>query len=238
LPTCEGFETVYSFPNHLAQYLREQPAIDAGFWRGVGGGYTKFAMESVIDEAASSASQNPLGFRLRLLDKAPRAKAVLHAAAELANWSAGQMKESALGKRGLGIAYSDMWNSHIALIAEVSVQGNAIRVHEVWAAVDCGHAIQPGNVARQIEGSIVFGISAALKEKLDIKAGVFQQDNFSNYPVLRMNETPKINVKLIITDNRPGGIGEVGLPPVAPAIANAIATLTGKRLRSLPLINA
>jgi isoquinoline 1-oxidoreductase subunit beta len=101
-------------------------------------------------------------------------------------------------------------------------------VHEVWAAVDCGHAIQPGNVARQIEGSIVFGISA----------GVFQQDNFSNYPVLRMNETPKINVKLIITDNRPGGIGEVGLPPVAPAIANAIATLTGKRLRSLPLINA
>jgi isoquinoline 1-oxidoreductase subunit beta len=238
LPTCEGFETVYGFPNHLAQYMREQRAVDAGFWRGVGGGYTKFAMESVMDEAAAAANQNPLGFRLRLLDKTPRAKAVLHSVAEMANWSAGQTKDGAAGKRALGMAYSDMWNSHIALIAEVSVIGNTIRVHEVWASVDCGHAIQPGNVARQIEGSIILGISAALKEKLDIKGGVFQQDNFSNYPVLRMNETPKINVKLLITDNRPGGIGEVGLPPVAPAISNAIAALTGKRLRSLPLMMA
>ena len=107
-------------------------------------------------------------------------------------------------------------------------------IHATFCLV-CGHAILPANVSRQIEGSIVFGISAALKEKLDIKAGVIQQDNFGNYPVLRMNETPKINVRVIPTDNYPGGIGEVGLPPVAPAIASAVAVLTGRRLRALPL---
>ena len=121
------------------------------------------------------------------------------------------------------------------MIIDVSVAGNNIKVNEVWAAVDCGHAILPSNIARQIEGSIVFGLSAALIEKLNIKDGVFEADNFGNYPVLRMSEMPKVTVRVIPTDNYPGGIGEVGMPPVAPAIANAVATITGKRLRSLPL---
>ena len=231
-PTCEGFETLYSLPSHSAQYMREQRAVDAGFWRGVGGGYTKFAMESVVDEAATAASTNALDYLLKMHEKEPRGRAVLNSVADMAGWRNGVRRGS---DRSLGIAYSDMWGSHIGMIIDVSVAGNNIKVNEVWAAVDCGHAILPSNIARQIEGSIVFGLSAALIEKLNIKDGVFEADNFGNYPVLRMSEMPKVTVRVIPTDNYPGGIGEVGMPPVAPAIANAVATITGKRLRSLPL---
>jgi isoquinoline 1-oxidoreductase subunit beta len=229
-PTCEGFEINYGMTNHLAQYLREQRGVDVGFWRGVGGGYTKFAVESMIDELARNANKDPLEYRIGLLAKQPRAQAVLREVAAMAKWNGGR----ASGNRALGLAYSDMWNSHCAMVVDVSLNGNDIVVNEIWSAVDCGIALQPGNVARQIEGSAVWGVSAALKEKLTIKNGEFQQSNFHDYPVLRMNETPRINVKVMPTDNHPGGIGEVGLPPVAPAIANAIASINGKRLRSLP----
>ena len=232
VPTCEGFETLYQLPSHSAQYLREQRSVDAGFWRGVGGGYTKFAIESVIDEAATASASNALDYRLKLLEKEPRGRAVLNAVADMAGWRNGIRRGA---DRSLGIAYSDMWGSHIGMIIDVSVAGNNIKVNEVWAAVDCGHAILPANIARQIEGSVVFGLSAALIEKLSIKDGVFEADNFGNYPVLRISEMPKVTVRVMPTDNYPGGIGEVGMPPVAPAIANAVATITGKRLRSLPL---
>jgi isoquinoline 1-oxidoreductase subunit beta len=230
VPTCEGFEINYDIPHHLAQYLREQRGVDVGFWRGVGGGYTKFAIESAIDETAHAAKQDPLAFRLNLHGKQPRAQAVLREVAAMARWDGGQAR----GNRALGLAYSDMWNSHCAMIVDVSVDGTTIKVHNVWAAVDCGIALQPQNVARQIEGSAVWGISAALKEKLDIKDGQFVQSNFHDYQVLRMNETPPMSVKVMVTDNHPGGIGEVGLPPVAPAIASGVASITGKRLRGLP----
>jgi isoquinoline 1-oxidoreductase beta subunit len=138
--------------------------------------------------------------------------------------------------RALGFAYSDIWSTHTAQIAEVSVvrKSGKIRVHEVWCAVDCGVAIQPRNVAAQIESSIIFGTSHALAEKITIREGMVQQSNFHDYKVLRMNEAPLVTVKVISTDNDPGGIGEAGLPPVPAAIANAVAKLTGKRLRSLP----
>ncbi len=229
-PTCEGFEINYGMTHHLAQYLREQRGVDVGFWRGVGGGYTKFAIESMIDELARNAKKDPLEYRIRLLANQPRAQAVLREVAAMAKWNGGV----ANGNRALGLAYSDMWNSHCAMIADVSVNGSNIVVHKIWSAVDCGIALQPGNVARQIEGSAVWGVSAALKEKLTIKNGEFQQSNFHDYQVLRMNETPQIDVKVMVTDNHPGGIGEVGLPPVAPAISNAIAAIIGKRLRGLP----
>jgi isoquinoline 1-oxidoreductase subunit beta len=229
-PTCEGFEINYGVTNHLAQYLREQRGVDVGFWRGVGGGYTKFAIESMIDELARNANKDPLEYRIGLLAKHPRAQAVLREVATMAKWNGGK----ANGNRALGLAYSDMWNTHCAMIVDVSVKGSDIIVNEIWSAVDCGIALQPGNVARQIEGSAVWGVSAALKEKLTIKNGEFQQSNFHDYQVLRMNETPRINVKVMPTDNFPGGIGEVGLPTVAPAIANAIASINGKRLRGLP----
>jgi isoquinoline 1-oxidoreductase subunit beta len=230
-PVCEGFEIKYGVANHLAQYLREQRGVDVGFWRAVGGGYTKFAIESMIDELARDAGKDPLQYRIELLAKHPRAQAVLREVALMAKWNGGIAK----GNRALGLAYSDIWNSHCAMIVDVSVEGNRIVVHEIWSTVDCGVVLQPGNVARQIEGSAVWGLSAALKERLTIENGVFQQSNFHDYPVLRSNETPRINVRVMPTDNNPGGIGEVGLPTVAPAIANAVAAINGKRLRTLPL---
>jgi isoquinoline 1-oxidoreductase subunit beta len=229
-PVCEGFEINYGVTNHLAQYLRDERGIDVGFWRSVGGGYTKFAIESMIDELARNAGKDPLDYRLGLLARHPRAQAVLREVAAMARWNGGR----ANGNRALGLAYSDMWNTHCAMVVDVSLNAGTIVVNEIWSAVDCGVALQPGNVARQIEGSAVWGVSAALKEKLTVRNGEFQQSNFHDYPVLRANETPRINVKVMPTDNTPGGIGEVGLPPVAPAISNALASITGRRLRSLP----
>jgi isoquinoline 1-oxidoreductase subunit beta len=229
-PVCEGFEINYGVEHRLAQYLREQRGVDVGFWRAVGGGYTKFAIESMIDELARNANKDPLDYRLGLLAKQPRAQAVLREVAAMAKWDGGKAK----GNRALGLAYSDIWNSHCAMVVDVSINGTNIVVHEIWSAVDCGIALQPGNVARQIEGSAVWGVSAALKEKLTIVNGEFQQSNFHDYQVIRANETPRVNVKVMPTDNTPGGVGEVGLPTVAPAISNAIASINGKRLRGLP----
>jgi isoquinoline 1-oxidoreductase subunit beta len=229
-PVCEGFEVNYGVDHRLGQYLREQRGVDAGFWRGVGGGYTKFAIESVIDELARNANKDPLEYRIGLLAKQPRAQAVLREVAKMAKWDGGRAK----GNRALGLAYSDIWNSHCAMIVDVSVNGSNIVVHEIWSAVDCGVALQPGNIARQIEGSAVWGVSAALKEKLTVVNGEFQQSNFHDYQVIRANETPRVNVKVMPTDNAPGGIGEVGIPTVAPAMSNAIASISGKRLRALP----
>jgi isoquinoline 1-oxidoreductase subunit beta len=229
-PVCEGFEIKYGVNNHLAQYLREQRGVDVGFWRAVGGGYTKFAIESMIDELARNANKDPLEYRIGMLAKHPRAQAVLREVASMAKWDGGKAK----GNRALGLAYSDTWNSHCAMIVDVSLNGSTIVVNEIWSAVDCGIALQPGNVARQIEGSAVWGVSAALKEKLTVVNGEFQQSNFHDYQVLRANETPRVNVKVIPTDNAPGGVGEVGLPTVAPAISNAIASINGRRLRGLP----
>ena len=139
-------------------------------------------------------------------------------------------------RRALGLAFSESWETKIAQVAEVSVDRKAgrIRVHEVWSAVDCGVALQPKNVEAQIESAVVWGISA-LREKLLYKEGVPQAQNYHNYPVARMNDVPKITTKVLVTDSKPGGIGEVGLPPLAPAVAQAVYKLTGKWLRDLPL---
>jgi isoquinoline 1-oxidoreductase beta subunit len=137
--------------------------------------------------------------------------------------------------RALGLAYSDIWETYVAMVAEVSVdrKTGTVSVHELWSAVDTGVALQPANIRAQIESAAVWGVSA-LREKLVFKDGMALQSNFHDYPVLRMNEVPKVTTKVIVTDNKPGGIGEAGLPPVAPAVANAVFKLTGKRLRDLP----
>lgn len=231
-PVCEGAEVItYQVPNRSLNYLREQRGIDAGFWRGVGPGYTKFAIETLMDEMATAAGVDPVAFRLRHLEQQPRAIAVISQAANMAAWS----KRRGPG-RALGIAYSDAWESHVAQVAEVSLDRatGRIRVHDVWCAVDPGLALQPRNIEAQMESSIVFGISAALGEKITIVDGVPQQSNFHDYSVLRMAQTPRIHVKVMSTDHSPGGVGEVGLPPIAPAIANAVFRLNAKRLRDLP----
>jgi len=231
LPLCEGaYEPTYHYPSFALEQLLEARGVDVAVWRSVGGGYTKFALETFIEEVAAAAGKDPIDFRLQLLAKNPRGQAVIREAAAMADW-----KRTRPAGRALGIAYSDIWETYTAMVAEVSVDRKTgkINVHEIWSAVDTGVALQPKNIQAQIESSVVFGLSA-LREKLTYKDGVPQQSNFHDYPLLRMNEVPKITTKVIVTDNKPGGIGEVGLPPVAPAVANAVFKLTGKRLRDLP----
>jgi len=226
-----AFHLAYGIPSRSLYYLREQRGIDAGFWRSVGVGYTKFALETFIDEIASAAGKDPVDYRLQLLASQPRARAVVEEAARMADWKRPRPKG-----RALGMAYSDTWETHVAEVVELSLDSKTgrVRVHDVWCAVDCGVALQPKNVAAQIESAVMFGLSNTLGEKVTFKGGVPQQSNFHDYPLLRMTEAPRVQVSVMVTDNKPGGIGEVGLPPVAPAMANAVFSLTGKRLRDLP----
>ena len=228
-PVLEGTEITYNIDNHNVQFMIEERGVQAGFWRAVGPGYTKFAIETLIDEIARGVGADPLAYRLQLLDKTPRGAAVVREVGAMANWG-----RSLPAGRALGLAYSDAWNTHIAMVAEVSIEGGRPRVHQVWAAVDCGHALQPRNIQAQVEGSVVFGLSAALHERITLKNGEAQQTNLNSYRILRAHETPLITVKVMPTDNHPGGMGEAGLPPIAPAVANAVASLTNKRLRTLP----
>lgn len=228
-PVMEGAEGVYDFGGHLVQQCLEDRGIACSFWRGVGPGYLKFAIETLIDEIAAAYNRDPLQARLDLLEKSPRGQAVLREVAAMAGWG----RPRAAG-RALGMAFSDTWNSFIGMVAEVSiVQGRPV-VHKLWAAVDCGHPLTPRNVQTQIEGSAIFGLSAALGERLSYKGGEAQEKNLGAYNLLRASDAPEVEVKVMPTDNHPGGIGEVGLPPVAPAIANAVARLGGRRLRTLP----
>jgi isoquinoline 1-oxidoreductase subunit beta len=232
---CDGHETNYTIANQYHDYVEDDRGIDVGFWRAVGPGYTVFAIETFMDELAHAAHKDPLAFRLEHLDD-PRAHKVLKAVADMAHW--GRKSEGT----ALGLAYAyypDVWYCHVAQIAEVSVdkESGAIRVHKIWAAVDPGTTISPANVAYQIEGGAIFGTSAALHERITIVNGVVKQSNFNDYPLLRINEAPRVQVKLLPDETaRVAGVGESGLPPAAPAIANAVFALTGKRLRELPML--
>lgn len=230
----EGSDLKYAVPAHMVEYLRQDDGQPVGFWRGVGAGYTKFAVECALDEVAAARGVDPVALRLELLDGEPRARDVVRRAAEMAEW------DRPRDGRALGIAYSDTFGSHCAEVAEVSLdrESGDIRVHQVWCAVDPGIAIQPRNIEAQVVGAVIGGISQALYERITVVNGVVQETNFDTYRVLRMSEAPPIHVAVIETPgSRPGGIGEVGLPPVAPAIANAVARLTGGvRLRHLPFL--
>jgi isoquinoline 1-oxidoreductase subunit beta len=190
----------------------------------------KFGIETLLDEVAVATNQDPLQMRIDLCNKSPRAQAVLREVAALSNW-----RGSRPAGRALGLAFSDAWGTFCAMVVDVSLNQGRPVVHNIWAAVDCGHPLSPKNIQTQIEGSAMFGMSAALGEKLSYKSGEPQQKNLGAYNLLRANQAPVVTVKVMPTDNHPGGIGEVGLPPVAPALANAIARLNGgKRLRNLP----
>jgi len=231
-PVAEGHEISYACNNQLQELFREERGYDVGFWRGVGTGYTKFASESFIDEIARAQGVDPVQFRLRLLAHDARSSFVVRRAADMADW--GRKRKG----RALGFAFSDAWRSYTAAAAEVSIDQKTgkVRVHEVWIAVDPGVAIQPDIIVAQIEGGAIFGISHALQERITIENGVVQQSNFNDYSLLRMADAPEIHVQVFSTDNPPGGIGEAGLPPMAPAIANGVAALTGARVRQLPML--
>lgn len=228
-PVLEGAEITYGVPDHQVQFMIEERGVQAGFWRAVGPGYTKFAIETLIDEVARGVGQDPLAYRLQLLEKNPRGAAVLRQVAQMAGWGPARP-----AGRALGLAFSDAWNTHIGMIAEVSLKDGRPVVHQVWAAVDCGHALQPRNIQAQVEGAVMFGLSAALHEKITLRNGEPQETNLDRYRLLRANEAPQVTVRVMPTDHHPGGMGEVGLPPLAPAVANAVAALSGQRLRSLP----
>ncbi len=236
LDAVEGAaEPPYALPNiHVDFVAVEPPGVPTAFWRGVGPTHNIFVVESFIDELAAAAKQDPFEYRRGLLDRAPRAKAVLELAAERAGW--GQPLASSRGRVGRGIALLHAFGSYIAQVAEivVSTQGE-VRVQRVVCAVDCGTIVNPDIVKAQMEGGIVFGITAALWGEITIKDGRVEQHNFYDYRMLRLSETPKIEVHLVASTEAPGGIGEPGTSTVMPAVTNAIFAATGRRIRQLPV---
>jgi isoquinoline 1-oxidoreductase beta subunit len=224
----------YDIPNQRIAYGRREPGPQVWFWRSVGHSQNLFFIEGFIDEMAVAAKQDPFEFRGGLLSQQPRYKAVLEVAAEKAGW--GNALPTGVFR---GIAVAQSFGSYVAEVAEVSVGADGVpKVHRVVAAVDCGMTVNPQIIRRQIEGAIVYGLSAALYGRITFGAGQVEQSNFHNYPILRMSEMPKVEVHILPSTEKPGGIGEPGTPPIAPAVVNAIFAATGKRLRSLPIDSA
>lgn len=224
---------LYDIPAIQVEHVRhEEPVLNTGFWRGVGVTHNNFVIESFIDELAAASRQDPVAFRRALLGKSPRAMAVLDLATKEAGW--GKPMPPGHG-RGVAVLYSG-WGTYLAQVAEVEVTGSGeVRVHRIVCAVDCGSIVNPDIVRAQIESGVVYGISGALWGEVTLKNGRVEQSNFHNYRVLRMNETPPIEVHLVRNSEAPGGIGEPGTAATAPALGNAIYAATGKRLRKLPL---
>jgi isoquinoline 1-oxidoreductase beta subunit len=205
-------------------------AVTVLWWRSVGNTHTAFAMESMIDELAHAANADPLAYRLALLDKHPRFAAALSLAAEKAGWSTPPP-----AGRARGLAVHESFGSIVAEVAEISVVGPRIVVHRVTCAVDCGTAVNPLGIEAQVQSSVAYGLTAALKGEITLVDGRVQQSNFHDYPVIRMNECPVIETHLVESSERPTGVGEPMVPVIPPAVANAVFAATGKRLRSLPL---
>jgi len=221
----------YDFPNLRVEYARREPGVQVWFWRSVGHSQNIFFIESFVDEMAAAAGKDPVEFRLALLGKQPRYKGALELAAQKAGW--GKPLPAGVHR---GIAVAQSFGSYVAEVAEVSVgKDGKVKVHRVVSAVDCGVTVNPEIIRRQIESAIVYGLSAALYGKITFKDGRVEQSNFHDYPVLRIDEMPKVEVHIVASTEPAGGIGEPGLPPLAPAVTNAIFAATGKRVRALPI---
>ena len=222
----------YNIPNVLVDLHSPKIGVPVQWWRSVGHSHTAFVVESFIDELAHAAGKDPFQFRRRLLDGVPRHLAVLEDVAEKAGWN-DPLPEG----RGRGLAIHSSFSSIVAQVAEISVDiDGKVRVHKVVCSVDCGKAVNPNAVKAQMEGGIVFGLTAALKSGITLKDGRVQQHNFDDYPMLTIREMPEIEVSILRGDEPPTGVGEPGVPPIAPAVTNAIFALTGKRIRSLPVL--
>jgi isoquinoline 1-oxidoreductase beta subunit len=231
-----GAEPPYALDNIQVDYVRQEPpGIPTAFWRGVGTTHSIFVVESFIDELAAAAKQDPFEYRRALLDKSPRAKAVLELAAERAGWERPLPPRSG---RGISLLHA-FGETYIAQVAEVSVsKEGGVQVQRVVCAVDCGTIVNPDTVKAQMESGIIFGITAALFGEITIKDGRVEQGNFDDYRMLRINEAPLIEVHLVKNTEAPGGIGEPGTSAVIPAVANAVFAATGKRVRKLPIDSA
>ena len=225
------FDLPYGFASQHMSHVATQSGVPVGFWRSVGHSHNAFFSESFIDELAVATKQDPLAFRLNWLQEAPRYAAVLQLAADKAGWG----KPLPAG-RAQGIALHESFGSIVAQVAEVSLEQGQIRVHRVVCAIDCGTVVNPDTVAQQVESSVVYGLSAALFGQIDIVGGVVQQSNFPSYPMVTLSQAPLVETHIVPSTRHPAGVGEPAVPPVAPAVGNALFALTGKRLRALPLV--
>ena len=224
-------DMLYAFPNLRVEYARTEPGIPPWFWRSVGHSQNVYFIEAFIDEVAAAAGKDPVEFRRSLLSKQPRLRGVLDLAAQKAGW--GSPLPQGVHR---GVAITTCFGSFVAQVAEVSMDANGKpRVQRIVAAVDCGRTVNPDVIHRQVEGAIVYGLSAAMYEKITFKNGRVEQSNFTDYPMLRMDEMPKVEVHIVPSTEAPGGIGEPGLPAATPAVINAIFAATGKRVRALPI---
>lgn len=222
-------ELPYLFDNILVDNVSWDVGVPLGYWRSVGHSHTAFVVESFVDEIAHALKQDPLDFRLAHLPTGDRRSQLLQLVAEKAGWN------NPPQGRSLGIAVHESFNTAVAQVAEVSVVENRIIVHRVVCAVDCGQVINPDIVRSQIESGIIFGLTAAIKSEITIEDGIVKQGSFDDYPLLRMDECPDIEVHILPSVAPPTGVGEPGTPPIAPAVANAVFKATGQRLRTLPL---
>jgi isoquinoline 1-oxidoreductase beta subunit len=221
---------VTAIPNHRVELHTVDPGVPVLWWRSVGHSHTAFVVESFVDELAHAARRDPLEFRRALLVKAPRVRAVLELAAEKAGWGSPPPPG-----RARGLAVHESFGSIVAYVAEVASEAGRIRVHRVVCAIDCGICVNPLGVRAQMESGIVFGLSAALHGELTIKQGRVVESNFHDYRILRLHEMPQVEVHIVESREKSGGVGEPGTPPIAPAVANAVFALNGRRLRDLPL---
>lgn len=232
-----AYDTGYAFPAAQISYASSDSGLPVGIWRSVAHSQNAFFTECFMDEAAAAVKQDPVAFRNALLEDNPRMRRVLARAAELSSWGIAPREGPDGARRARGIALHRAFGSVIAQVAEVSVSPQRqIRVHKVLCVLDCGRPIHPDLIRQQVEGGLIYGLSAALAGQITVKDGQVQQHNFDDYPCLRMSECPEIRTEIIASDAPPEGVGEIGTPAIAPAVANAVFALTGERLRSLPLV--
>jgi len=228
--SVEGLYEDYDVHHKSSDHVTVDPGLPVGPWRSVGHSYSGFFKESMMDEIAAQKKQDAVGFRLKHLKNNPKLANTLSVAADKAGWN----KPLPSGHFH-GVASHKSFSSFVTQIAEVSVTNNQLRIHNVVCVVDCGLAVNPDIVKAQMESGIIYGLSAALHGEITLQKGEVVQSNFHDYPALRINESPNIEVFIIESDDAPTGVGEPGLPPIAAAVANGIFAATGKRLRSLPL---
>jgi isoquinoline 1-oxidoreductase beta subunit len=221
----------YAIPNLLVDWQQAPGGVPTLWWRSVGHSHSAFVVETFLDELAHAAGKDPFEYRRAMLDKHPRHKRVLELVAEKAGWG----KPSPEG-RGRGIALHESFGSYLAHVVEVSISpAGKLRVHRIVCAIDCGPVVNPDTVRAQMESGAVFALTAALYGEITFEKGRVKQRNFHDYPMLRMNEMPEVEAHIVPSTDRMGGCGEPGVPPIAPALANAIFALTGKRIRRLPI---
>jgi isoquinoline 1-oxidoreductase beta subunit len=232
MTSVEGLsDLAYEIPEKQVELHSPTTGVPVQWWRSVGHTHTAFSKEVFIDVLARKAGQDPVAYRLGLLRNNPRETAVLQLAAEKAGWGSAELPQG----WGRGVAVHTSFGSTVAEIVDVSVQGSSFKVERVVAAIDCGIAVNPNVVRAQVESAIAYGLSAALADEVTLTGGNVDQDNFHTYRVLRMNAMPQVEVHIVPSTNAPSGVGEPGTPPIAPAVANALAAVTGQVLTRLPL---